>query len=81
MSDEERPVREIIEEAIALFREHGQEPTRCQLSLALARRAAREHEAWRGPMFQSWHPTMEFIVELALPPDTQCVMSAPPRDV
>ena len=80
MTDESTPVAEVFADALRQFREQGLEPTQCTLSLALARRAAQEHEQWRGPMFQSWHPTVEFIVTPAAPPDYFC-LSAPPRVV
>ncbi len=57
----------------------GHRPTQCQLSLALARQAAKEHTDSRtfGPMFQSWDPTMRFIVEVSAPDGLLCVSSPP----
>lgn len=64
------PVQAAFQRLHSEFVKHsGREPTRCVLAFDVARRAAQEHDG-AAPMFQSWHPTLEFEVSTTAPPST-----------
>lgn len=50
----------------------GDEPDGCRMSLDMAQRAAREDTPTEGAlgMFQRWHPTIEFTIDMTAPPNT-----------